>query len=226
MRPLNSFLSVQGTATPEEEGVNPLLEQIVLLYGMLDFLSYSFLISISAPDVKESKDTLRRLDSHLSTLLTAVDKMHIHPSQKVQFQMRCYEFFASFCQFCSYLILKLAHERVYELENMLQLAAVCFSISFSIAPPSLQREAPTSERLLHVANKRMCVVGYLLAALIKQNSQDWMQRYVKPKLSAEGVYSVIDVSVCCCYIHSNFSSIMQCLCRCWSLNLRTYVKLR
>ena len=73
----------------------------------------------------------------------------------------------------AYLLLKLAYGQILDLNEMLQLAAVCLSISFSITPLTGNEGV---EMLTYAANCRMCVVGYFLAALWKLNAPElWRQ---------------------------------------------------
>ena len=173
------------------EGANQTMELYHLLSGMLGHLGNIFILKLSS-DHRLSKDTLRRFDSHLTALYSALEKFPGHSAQRQPFQLRFKEHFAHFYQLCAYLLLKLAYDQVLDMCEMLQLAAVCLSISFSITPPSTRDES--TEAVLHVASNRMCVVGYLVAALTRLNGQEWLQRTVKPKISVEGLSRIIEVS--------------------------------
>ena len=67
----------------------------------------------------------------------------------------------------SFLLLKLAYGLILDLNEMLQLATVCLSISFSIIPLTGSEEGV--KMLTHAANCGMCLIGYLLAVLWKLN---------------------------------------------------------
>ena len=76
-------------------------------------------------------------------------------------------------QMTAFLLLKLAYSRTLDLNEMLQPATVCLSISFSITPLTGSEEGV--EMLTNAANCRMCVVRYLLAALWKLNGPVWLK---------------------------------------------------
>ena len=173
------------------EGDNQQMEIYPLLSGMLGHLSSTFILKLSC-DHKHPKETLRRFDSHLTALYSALEKFPGYPAHRLPHQLRFKEYFAHFYQLCAYLLLKLAYDQVLDLSDMLQLAAVCLSISFSITPPSTRDES--TEVILHMASSRMCEVGYLMAALTRLNGQEWLQRTVKPKISVEGISRIIEVS--------------------------------
>ena len=173
------------------EGANPQFEVYPILSGMLGFLSSTFILKLTS-EHKQPKDTLRHFDSHLSALYSTLERSPVHPTQRLPYQLRFKEHFAHFYQLCAYLLLKLAYDQVLDVSEMLQLAAVCLSISFSITPPSTRDES--TEGILHVACSRMCEVGYLMAALARLNGQEWLQRTVKPRISVEGISRIIEVS--------------------------------
>ncbi|KAI6654789.1 E3 SUMO-protein ligase RanBP2 [Oopsacas minuta] len=169
-----------------------LAEQVSLLFGMLTFLSSIFFIKLSISDDKEVRDDLRRFDSHLSALHSALEKFPSSP-QRQPYQLRFIEKFALFYQMAAFLLFKLAYDQILNLDEMLQLAAVCLSISFSITPPTTHEDSPDGLLRVTKANCRMCIVGYLLAALTRLNGQDWLKRIVKPKISSEGLSRIIEV---------------------------------
>ena len=76
---------------------------------------------------------------------------------------------------------------------MLQLATVCLSISFSITPLTGSEEGV--EMITHAANCRMCVVGYLLAALWKLNGPEWLKSDVKARMSPDEISIIMEVRI-------------------------------
>ena len=79
--------------------------------------------------------------------------------------MRFEKNFALSYQITAFLLLKLAYGQILDLNEMLQLATVYLSVSFSITPLNASEET-------HAANCMLCVVGYLQAALSKLNASD------------------------------------------------------
>ena len=173
-------------------------EHLSLLFGILMNLSKIFFIKLPASDEKEAKTDLRHFDIYLSNLHSILEKLPGSPAQKHPYLMRFRENFALFYQMTAFLLLKLAYDQILDLNEMLQLAAVCLSISFSITPPTASEDG--AEMLIHAANCRMCVVGYLLAALSKLNGPEWLKSDVKAKMSPEGISRIMEVSTLSDYV--------------------------
>ena len=107
--------------------------------------------------------------------------------------MRFEENFALSYQMTAFLLLKLAYGLILDLNEMLQLATVCLSISFSITPLTASEEGV--EMLTHAVDCRVCVVGYLLAALSKLNGPEWLKSEVKARMSPDGISRIMEVSI-------------------------------
>ena len=167
-------------------------EHLSLLFGILANLSKIFFIKLPASDEKETIADLRHFDIYLASLHSILEKLPGTPAQKHPYQMRFKENFALFYQMTAFLLLKLAYDQILDLDEMLQLTAVCLSISFSITPPTASEES--AEMLIHTANCRMCVVGYLLAALSKLNGPEWLKNDVKARMNPDGISRIMEVS--------------------------------
>ena len=133
-----------------EESMQP--EHLYLLFGILGNLSKIFFIKLPASDEKEAKS-----DYDISTFTFYSQMLPDTLAQKYPYLMRFEENFALSYQMTAFLLLKLAYGLILDLNEMLQLATVCLSISFSITPLTSSEEGV--EMLTHAANCRMCVIG-------------------------------------------------------------------
>ena len=138
-----------------EESMQPKL--LYLLFGILGNLSMMFFIKLPASDEKEVKSDLRDFDVYLANLRSVLNKLPDIPAQKHPYLMKFEESFALSYQKKAFLLLRLAYCQILNLNEMLQLATVCLSISFSITPLTSSEEGV--EMLTHAANCRMCVIG-------------------------------------------------------------------
>ena len=127
-----------------EESMQP--EHLYLLFWILANLSKIFFIKLPASDGKEAKSDLRHFDvysayGHSDTRTLLLRNLYL---------MRYVENFAHSYQMTAFLFLKLAYGQILDLNEMLQLATACRSISFSITPLTGSEEGV--EMLTHAAN--------------------------------------------------------------------------
>ena len=129
-----------------EESRQP--EHLYLLFGISANLSKIFFIKLPASDEKEAKSDLRRFDVYPPNLHSILEKDT--PAQKYPYLMRFGENFALSYQMTAFLLIKFAYGQILDLNEMLQLATACRSISFSITPLTGSEEGV--EMLTHAAN--------------------------------------------------------------------------
>ena len=102
-------------------------EHLYLMFGILANLSKIFFIKLPASDEKEAQvrcTTFQRLSSKPAFYSRKVADT---PAQKAPYLMRFEENFALFYQMMTFLLLKLAYGQILDLNEMLELAAVCLS---------------------------------------------------------------------------------------------------